>query len=640
MSCAFEDEGLLPPDEFGANATIKVRLERQPFRTAPERVAVDVYGWSGFRTRKGPHPGYDARLHRIIYYVEFGEPDSCYAAPTHVLPEWRNRNKGFGPLTAHVYRAPGRYKIQVWAYEIDSDKRAYWEEVIEVEDPKQTFRNSEVYISANGDFSKAPRGIVGRYRSLAEAWRARQRFPVTRFVFKSGETHWDHPYTYLDMEQGGLRNAAHFVTDGTAPVTFVHDPNASKATFAFRICAGRKAPNPQAEMVFQNIHVQGNWDDVNERGQPKQTAWADFAGRYHLHHVLLDQCEARNCEFGYESTGEALDETHSVTLHDCVIERFRDLGIFGGGIARWNILGCRVARGTDAAAGGGKGGPPFHNIHGPIRLNAKNRNRVVIDGCDLFSRAGWYVNVKGWRTQQPCIRANQWASPGSVLNLQRTAMEGGYNLVSLGRMSNVVNSGIQNCLIDKCIMVGTHMTRAAVGADGGGITLRNSLFIVPNTPRIAKVFQSQAMLEITKPKGNDRVRRVPVELSHNTLLNHMTAASALEGDGRIALVADRAQMTDVHTANNLSIARGLEADPGLLSKDVLWTPRETGYRSKTVPDPQRQFATPDNSVQLAAPLDAPQIIGNAMEEPQSFFDLRGYKRPALPSIGAMERPET
>lgn len=638
MSCDFEDEGFPPPEAFGANATLKVRLERQPFRTAPERVGVEVYGWDGFQTPAGDPQGYEPRLHKIIYYVEFGEAGSCYSAPSHVLPEWRNRNIGFGPLTAHVYRTPGRYKIQLWAYELDSDRRAYWEQEIEVEDPKRTFANSEVYISASGDFSKAPHGIVGRYRSLAQAWAARLRYPVTRFVFKSGETHWDHPNATLDMTSGGQRSAVHFVTDGADPVTFVHDPRNPKPTSAFRVCSGGKVPKPNAEMVFQNIHVQGNWDDAGETGHPQQAAWSDFPGRHHLYHLLLDKCAARNCEFGFVSSGEAADENHSVTIHDCVIERFRNLGIFGGGIARWNILGTRVTRGPDAASGGGKGGPPFHNVHGPIRLNSKNRNRVVIDGCDLFSRSGWFTNVKGWRTQQPCIRANQFAVPGSLLNLQRSAMEGGFHIVALGRMSNVVNSAIQNFIVDKCIMIGSHMTRAAVGSDTGGLTLRNSLFIIPDVPRLAKLFRPRGILELGPPHNTPAAASQPVELAHNTILNHMTDALDPDGDARVALVENAGGMTKITKANNLVIEAGSGVTPGQLSTKVLWKAREAGYRSQVVPKLQAKFATPKDTVQLAAPLDAPQIIGNAMEDPQSHFDLRGRKRPANPSIGAMEKP--
>jgi hypothetical protein len=341
---------------------------------------------------------------------------------------------------------------------------------------------------------------------------------------------------------------------------------------------------------------------------------------------------------GYASEGEAMDEDASVTLHDCIIERFRDVGIFGGGIARWNIMGCRVLRGADAASGGSKGGPPFHNIHGPIRLNAYNRNRVYIDGCDLFSRSGWFVNVKGWHTQQPCIRVNQGAALGSILNLQRSMMEGGYSIVALGRMSNVVNSTVQNCIVDKCVMVGSHMTLVAVGSDTGGVTLRNSLFIVPDVPRIASLFQPRALLGLGAPHNSRQAPRVPVDVAHNTLLNLLQDANSPNKNAQVKLVENDGGMTQVSTANNLLHQPGSAQapDPGVLSKQVLWPPREQGYRDKTSQDPR--YATPAGSIQYAAPVDAPDIIGNALEEPQSHFDLHGRKRPPMPSRGALEKP--
>lgn len=628
---------------FGANASVNVRLTRQPFRTAPERVSIEVNGWSGFLTPAGDPDGYEPRLHRIIYYVEFGEPGSVYQAPDNVLASWCDRNKGFGPLTAHVYRSPGTYKIQLWAYEIDSDRRAYWEQEVTVEDPDLTFAGSDVYVSAAGDFSNAPGNVAGTYTSLSAAYEARKPFPITRFILKSGETHTNHGQLYIDFETGGLRNAAHFVTDGDAPVAFVHDPTVtSGVTYAFRVCAGRDNPHPNAEVVFQNIDVQGHWDDVTETGPALQNGWGDFAGRYHLNHFLLDKCAARNCNAGFASDGAAVDEDPEVTLHDFVVERFRDIGVWGGGVPRFNFLGCRIMRGVDASSGGPKGGPPYHNNHGPIRLNSYTKNRVVIDGCDLFSRSGWFVNVAGWRSQQPCIRVNQGSVPGSIFNLQRTSMEGGYYIISLTRMSNVVNTGIHNSIVDKFVMVGSHGTTAGISADSGGITVRNGLFIVPDVPRIDLNFETTSLISTQIPYNNAPAIHPTIELWHNTIINKMSDANSPTGDGSIVDILNAGGMTDIRRANNLIHQPDAQnhvatMNIGQLSAEQLWEPREQGYISKEQPVLATQFETPNDTVSKSSPMDSLDIIGNASEEPESHFDIHGNFRPEITSIGAMEK---
>lgn len=630
-------------EDFGANASLSIRLVRQPFHTAPERVSIEVTGWNGFNTPAGDPDGYEPRLHRIIYFVKFGDPGSVYDAPKNVLPAWRDRNTGFGPLTAHVYRQPGTYKIQLCAYEIDSDRRAYWEQEIVVQDPDQTFAGSSVYVSAAGDFSNAPAGVVGTYTSLSAAFEARKPYPVSRFILKSGETHINHPQLYIDFETGGLRNAAHFVTDGDAPVTFVHDPTIiSGTTYGFRVCAGRDNPQPNAEAVFQNIVVQGHWDDVSETGPATQNAWGDFAGRFHLNHYLLDKCAAYNCQAGFSSDGVALDEDPEVTLHDCVIERFRDIGVWSGGAPRFNFLGCRIMRGIDASSGGPKGGPPYHNNHGPIRLNAYTKNKVVVDGCDIFSRSGWFVNVEGWRSQQPCIRVNQGSMPGSIFNLQRTSLEGGFYILALGRMSNVVNTGIQNFIIDKFVMVASHSTTSGIETDTGGITIRNGLFIVPDVPRIAANFQTTSLVSTQVPYNNPGAAIPPIEMWHNTIINQMSDANAPSGDATIVEILNRGNMPNLHTANNLVHQPGASnhtptLNVGQLADVVLWPPREQGYISKEQPVLLTQFQTPSNTVRKSAPIDSLDVIGNALEAPESHFDIEGRLRPANTSIGAMEK---
>ena len=616
-------------------------MTRQPFRMAPERVGLEVIGWSGFDTPAGDIDGYEPRLHRIIYYAEFGDPGSTYAAPEKGLPAWRDRNRAFGPLAAHVYRQPGPYKIRMWAYEIDSDRRAYWEQEIVVEDPDLAFAGSDVYISAAGDFSNAPAGHAGTFTSLAAAFDARRAFPVTRYIFKSGERHENHTELYMDFEEGGLRFAAHFVTDGEDPVVFAHDPSVTSSTSAFRVCAGRDTARPDAEIVFQNIHVEGNWNEVTETGAARQNGWRDFAGRHHMEHFLLDRCAALRCNQGVASEGDAFSERPEITLHDCVIERFRDYGVWVGGVPRVNFLGCRIVRGLDAASGGPKTSDPFHNNHGPVRLNAFTKSRVLFDGCDLFSRAGWFENIPGWRSQQPCIRINQASIPGSLFNLQRSALEGGFYIIDASRRDNGITTGIQNIIIDKFVMVASHMSTTAIEADGGGITARNGLFIVSDTPRVATVFQTTSFLSTQTPNNNPAAADAPLEIWHNTIVNKLTDAHAPTGDAEIAVVFNEGAFTDVRLSNNLVHQPGASGfvpivDPGELSTEILWTPRELGYISQEQPQMHPEYATPVDTVQKSAPRTAPDVIGNATDQPESHFDIHGHKRPGLPSVGAME----
>ena len=69
---------------WGINANIEIDISRSALRVAPERFTFQVIAWTGFNTTVGDTPPYDARLHEIVYFADFGEVHSLWSL---VLPK-------------------------------------------------------------------------------------------------------------------------------------------------------------------------------------------------------------------------------------------------------------------------------------------------------------------------------------------------------------------------------------------------------------------------------------------------------------------------------------------------------------------------------------------------------------------------
>lgn len=626
------ESGVVNISAYDRNADISVEIQRQPVRHAPERVGVRVVGWSGFQTSEGSHPGHDQRLTQIRYIVDFGDAGSVYSAPENLLPEWMDRNVGYGPLTAHVYRAAGTYTIRVWAYEIGSDRRAYFEQDITIGSLEEAFDGDTVFVTNSG--ATAPAGVVATYADFASAWSARNDNLRTRILFHPGDVFNDHPYTVINQD---VAEALH-IGCGTGLVTM---NLAAGSAAGFRVFAGAGAPRPDAQLTFEGVRLVGGWDDVTETGDPGQTGWQDFSGRVYHHHLLLDRCEAHALDQGVADTGGASDPTLRKTLHDCTITGFRDVGVFSGAVATTDLLGCRIARSANASGGGPKGGPPHWNNHGPVRLNAESRNSVYIDACDLYPAAGWTVVIDGHSTQQPCLRLNQEGAFYSVTNVQRCAMEGGFTMVSISRQNGNNPSASHTVLLEKINALASHQTTYFLNADAGGWVIRDMIWNIPDIPSLDRTdvagqdgaFRTRGLVLTGNPRNNPTAVDIPCIVGGVTINNQLSDANSPTGDAVVSVDPDGTVYTNLVVLPDVVISQPnagsytAPADYSALTTDPTMIPRTPGYFDNVHGNStlMSEFASPGDAVHEAAfPISDPLV--NSLNADSGATDFRGRKR--------------
>lgn len=633
------ESGSISISAYDRNADITVEIHRQPVRHAPERVAVHVVGWSGFQTTEGDFPGHDQRLTRIRYIVDFGDPGSVYSAPQNLLPEWMNRNVGYGPITTHVYRAAGTFKIRVWAYEVDSDRVGYFEQDIVVGSLEGAFDGETVFVTNSG--AQAPAGVVDTFSDFASAYTVRRPNARTRILFHAGDVFDDHPYSLVDQD---VAEALHVDCDD--PNGFTTFNIAAGVSAGFRCYPGRD-PRPDAQMTFSGIRLVGGWDDSSETGEANQMGWQDFSGRQY-HHFMLDRCEAIGVCRGVTNSGSETDTTKRWTVHDCTFRGFRDVGIFSGAIPQIDILGCRVVRNPNASAGGPKGGPPYYNNHGSIRLNSEMRNLACIDGLDAFPAAGWTEVLPDFSVCQPSIRLNQEGAIGSISNVQRCAIEGSYTMIASSRQNTVNPSAIQTVIVEKINALASHQTTYFLAVDGGGWVVRDVVWNIPDLPSYDRpdvegqdgAFRVRGLVLSNGPNNQPTAVDVPCIIGGVTVNNQLTDANSPTGDASIEFVPGDIY-TDITIHNDCVLNQPgassyvAPADYSNLTTTPTMTPLTQGYFDNAHGNTtlMTEFATPPDVAHEAGFANDDPLAVIVQADPGST-DLTGRRRGKMTAPGA------
>ena len=642
-------------DSTEVPVSAKITARRSSLATAPERVFFSVTV-DGFET-KGPDDlvygdggVYDPQKHDLIYVWDFGDPGSTYTAPEKLLPEHRDANTGFGPFVSHVYERPGSYTVSCTIIEPSSNEYAtvYYgigadnEDLkvsgdgIPVGDPDLLFAGGRtVYVDPDGtgtapagailqtNLRKAldyPKGKAGPYRIML-----RRDVSYDLEEYRLDTTHPDEMHIVAEAGAGaGAKPVIRFVNG--APYTY------------YKINTQFEMRGPNNEVVFSDIDFVGLWDATTETGDGNDDCFLIQSGAdFQLDTFLVHNCSIYGFQRGVV-TSAVQPNTGGWVLSNTHIGGWRDYGYYGSGASDFGIIGCRIAQNVDALAGGDKDGT--HNGHGPIRHMA--HDRTVIDACDLFTRCGWVQNVEGYRTQQPCIRWNMNQRSGALGNIQRCAMEGGWQIIHCAATNtdewyedNTVRP--QNLLIERNVFVGSHMTRYFLYLGHGGLTIRNNLMIAPDVERVATFFRMGSFVTTASNYIEEaNAFALPVRFYHNTLVNLMSAANAGTEAGAIINVGG---FSNVLSENNLehqpNLAPPIDAYAPL-DQTVLWTPREKGYISSAVPVLDTTLASPADTVRRSSPQAKSPALGAAEGTIEVVRDLPGNPRPPYPSIGALE----
>lgn len=610
-----------------ASATINV-VRRSALWVAPEAFVFDL-SLSGFDT-PGPASGeiYDPQFHELYYLWDFDDAYD-FEAPEHLDTGHERAGIAYGPTVSHTYRAPGNYEVSCLVIEPSSGKSATARLNIAVGNPDQTFPGTNtIFVDAVGGAAGAPPGA--RYaNTLDAAWDAAtgQQSAPKRIMLARGQT---FSLRGRAMGNGGANNTSslHIVAApgaGAKPIvntggTVLWSDTATTGT------------GTDKDLVVQGLDWRGQWNGVTETGN-------SYDGFLFLANPPRQALFDGNVLSGFANilATSGSDSSMSNTMlvaNDNVMTNWRLYAVFG----RYGInalTGNRLAHNPNGM-GGGPRSANGHTEGGPIRMPTPER--AIVHSNDMFSNAGWFSNVEGYYTTQPCMRWNTTPQVGPILNMQCNSLEGGYTPLEIKSQSQ--NPGFAvNAMCEKNTIVGNFMTAYLVTCEFGGTTFRNNRMIQPDVSRFTGIFNPRSFINIDYQGNNAENGSSPIAIYNNTFLNQLTPGNRSDGLATPAALVDAdAEFTAVTVHNNIDHQpnMGRVADAPL-STQVLWSARYIGYQDTDTPL-QTQFATPASTIVAAYPLSSSDALGDAINEPVAFDDLFGNPRPQYPSRGATEMP--
>ncbi len=615
----------------GATAEIAI-TRRSVWKVAPDALFFEA-NVDGFDAT-APNAGqiYDSRFHDLYYFWDFDDLYN-FQAPENLPNEHLNAGVAYGPWVSHTFRSPGNYRVSVLIVEPSSGKTAVASTDIVIGDPDAVFpaRNT-IFLSPSGNFGYSPprarRFATGDISSIFNDNILGQEAAPKRIMLNRGEK-----YTFSGIAPGfsGLTPSFQIVAgDGDAdrPLVFCTDG-------VFWNDNRTKAQELSKDMVWQNLVLRSGFDSTSISGREYPTLFTWFDNPPNL--ALLDGCSVS----GFLSAiivGQT-EGGHFVVLNDTVVTNF-DTAILDASFEVFAITGSSIIANVDAlidsTANGGWG----------ARL-AGNAVVSIIQKSDFFTRQGWSGNGEIIATQ-PCLRLNGSSFEGAKINCQANVFEGGYSVVTMGPGEGQKKLPI-NALFEKNYVVGGYQTASIVKFDFGGTTIRNNIFVLPDSEQSLGTTNPAAFIALDGHNGGSSTspdnNSAPISIFNNTFVNRLRR-DAYQWDvaDNMAIFGNwQGHFDNITVANNVVYQTGTDKpmlDDAPLSSSVnhFFSSREKGYRSSTA-DFRSQTATLNKPgmFDFYAPLSGSSALGDADEtQPMAYDDFFGNQRPQYPSRGALE----
>ena len=442
-----------------------------PVVTAPAGIWFEAVELVGFDV-SGPKPGqtYDPAFHEITYvWTVKQQPLPNFSAPINMIPGWNNPNRAHGKQVALFFPKPGRYEVTLRARD-RSGNEGVAEYAVNVSDPDQVYsgrRTICVSFNRSESWAKARPGcqrIADAY-SLSAALEQAER-PV-RVLFRRGQV---FPIEMMKIQDQQLGHVDAW-GDGSLPI-LQPIPGFTKPLFRFLKRARL------AQFTIANLGFRGGWDTTTETGLSTSSPFTWTASPTPCHYTIW------GCWFdGFDHIDVEVKKGLSSTIlvGNSTVTNWRNYGfLMRSGNARFALSGMCIAQHVDALHGGRKTGGMSNN-HGPVRI--PDCAKVYIGTSDIFSRSGW-SGLSGELADQPCLRLNTSGIRDRTFNIERVVCEGGAHVINLEGANEGVQENPGNYLIDKALLVGTAKTIGPfVAVDFGGLTVRNLIGILPDTPR-------------------------------------------------------------------------------------------------------------------------------------------------------------
>lgn len=468
------------------SAEISLTTTRSEQQIAPELVAVEVTGWSGFATA-APSGDYDNRLHKIDYRWEIRDASNNlladWTAPANTTSDQKKAGYAYGFVVARVL-PEGEWTFTCTAIEWSSGKTATASTTVTVGDPEAAFSNIVVIDSAGTpDYTGKPTGAY-EATSLADAISiitANDQFGDWMVLFKRGQTHtwasmWEphNQYYYLGAWGAGADPVID-PSSNTSRVCLEVDQDSGTGRGEFRIC---------------NIDLgDGGWDTTTETAL---VDLRDFMINEACSNTIIDNVSIANyghlvlCKTPSPGTNNL---GRSIAFNNVTVDGWRDFGLGlvkdsnqGSAKSIMAALGCRVVQNPDASGGGPKYNPStesvVYNTHGPIRV--ATADIVVVEGNDMLSNTGWPVN----KIYQSCVRAFTGDPPydltGKKMIYARNATEGGYYAMNIVEANGNPSTCLNVAVFDN-IHVGVYNSRGLVRTTYSGVNVFANIIIAPDT---------------------------------------------------------------------------------------------------------------------------------------------------------------
>jgi hypothetical protein len=612
---------------MSTDVIVKINAKRSNLHVAPEGIIFEVtlkeFDASAPRRRQI----YDQRLHEIYYVWDFGDPDN-FTAPVNTFAEHKNGNVAFGPVVSHTFKKPGTYTVSVKVVEPSSGKTASATYKVITGNPDTFFgKNATLFVDATGNYSGAPAGSVG-YTSFNAAVAAVDGVGAPRrIMLRRGQSFPVSSYRF----RGSFDNLLCCSQPGAgAKAELVWQPNSNGRMLWIDNVDARRTK----DFIFENLKFRGPWDSTVEAGDGGATGLYIFNDG--PSYMLINQCEFTGFSVAVGIYGD-VDKNNVFVMNDTLITNWRDYGFYVANQGYMGLTGCRITQHIDALSGGPKDGA--HNNHGPIRV--ESGHKFTIDACDLFSRNGWFENIPGYRTPQPCLRWNQSGTEGAFANITRCSAEGGYEVLDIERRDGGLTPRRNNAIIDSCILVGNAMSSSIILIGYGGTTVRNCIMIHPNVVRdISGIYNPTSFVRLKADGNGVKELKSPIRIYNNTMISFMTDTNWHTAPSTTAEFTNNG-FKDVIVENNVIHQPNLgmpQTPDAPIDLTPVFQPRHKGYVSQQKQRLRKQDATPTNSAVSASPLSGSAALGAADEDIASIYDFLGRWRPAYPSRGAFEMP--
>lgn len=618
---------------FGVAATMTL-LSRSNLMINPESLilSAEAVGFPGVASPNGQT--YDPRIHIPEYFWTFGDTRS-FSALEKTFGAIDQANHAYGAKVEHTYDTSGVKTPQVtvtkWhnGYLLQAEASL----TLTINDQDALFTGANTFfIDPDGDYTTAPAGAVGYTNFNTAQGALNGRSTPTRVMFRDGKTHalspadqWrsSHPTLYMTSQKTGSKPVLSYV----APSSGVTVPWS----------ATNYDPDQNKDMVWDDLDIRGTWDSATETGDNiRMYLGADDKPSY----ALMHDCALS----GFNIIAQVNDtERGHFSMTHCDVSEWAAFGSLCSS-KYFAFRGNRVARRLDALSGGAKF--QDHNDHGCIRANGQIG---IVMQNDMFNRSGWFpnnfsINGTALYTQQPCLRLGTAMVAGAYYNVQQNTMEGGFEVMHISPANPApLLVEAMNYQVERNLMVGSWMTNIAFRTFYGGGSIRNNVYVSPNTDRThtndTVAFVSTGFASQNNPHAAENLS-APVLVAHNTIINLLSDANSKSGSGAIPTVTE---VHSNHAFTGFTQAHNILHEPALNTANVpdapldllgIYASRMTTPYQTNVFGPIAGSTTPLDTPTLGIPQTGSAAIGAVQADPLTVTDILGNPRMRPDTRGA------